>query len=278
MNTSKALRSQVPPNWHTAANLLPKKKRLIHHFSQLTRPKMSAPASTSVSPPDSAFRTYGTTTSPKPPFFPDSASATTAAASGKTTTSPKPPFFPESASDPYATVKEPIIHDVFEPVTGTWQYIVVDPSTSVAAIIDPVLDYDPGTQVVSTTSADKLLALVKEKGYMIERLLETHAHADHLTASSYLQARLAETQGYKPPIGIGRRIGQVQDLFAKKYAVNHKEVENVFDRLFDDDEEFAIGSMKVTAIHLPGHTPDHLGYRIGGRSLSPLSLLTFTTV
>jgi glyoxylase-like metal-dependent hydrolase (beta-lactamase superfamily II) len=161
------------------------------------------------------------------------------------------------------TSNEPTIHDIFETKTGTWQYIVADPSTSTAVIIDPVLDYDPVTQAITTESADALLSLVKEKGYKIDKVLETHAHADHLTAASYLQSRLTEEQGHKPSIGIGKRIGQVQKLFGQKYGVSRQEYEHVVDKLFDDDETFEIGQLKATAMHLPGHTPDHLGYKIG---------------
>ena len=166
----------------------------------------------------------------------------------------------------YSTVatKEPTIHPVFEHVTGTWQYIVSDPSTQSAAIIDPVLDYNPVTQAITTDSANALLSLVKEKGYKIERILETHAHADHLTAASYLQKQLFQTQGYKPPIGIGKRIEQVQTLFGQRYGIQSEEYKTVFDQLFEDDESFQIGGLTAKAIHLPGHTPDHLGYQIGG--------------
>jgi len=171
-----------------------------------------------------------------------------------------------STGAPAAAADQPVVHDVFETATGTWQYVVADPATSVAVIIDPVLDYDPVTQVITTTSADALLALVKEKGYKIDKILESHAHADHLTAASYLQSRLAREQGSRPAICIGKRIGVIQALFGKRYGVPASEVEGVFDKLFDDDEEFAVGTLKGTAIHLPGHTPDHLGYRIGGES------------
>ncbi|KAM6513619.1 hypothetical protein FALCPG4_016003 [Fusarium falciforme] len=159
--------------------------------------------------------------------------------------------------------QEPTVHDVFEKVTGTWQYIVADPSTSTAVIIDPVLDYDPATQAITTKAADGLLALVKEKGYKVERILETHAHADHLTAASYLRRRLTKDQGHRPLIGIGKRMDQVQNRFGKNYGVAAKEHEFIFDKYFDDDETFDIGNLKATAIHLPGHTPDHLGYKIG---------------
>lgn len=163
-----------------------------------------------------------------------------------------------------STAKQPTVHNIFEHVTGTWQYIVADPSTSTAVIIDPVLDYDPATQAITTQSADALLSFVQEKGYKIEKILETHAHADHLTASSYLQSRLAQIQNFKPPIAIGKRIDQVQNLFGKRYGLEKDEYTNVFNKLFDDDETFSIGNLTAKAIHLPGHTVDHLGYQIGG--------------
>ncbi len=188
--------------------------------------------------------------------------------------SPKhsPPLNNVAKTRSYATSQptsspKPAIHPVFEPRTGTFQYLVADPSTNKAVIIDPVLDYDKCSQTITTTSADALLSLVREKGYAIVRILETHAHADHLTASFYLQRRLAEQQeGVKVPVCIGKRIGKVQSLFGERYGIDAEEYEGVFDRLLDDDEEFEIGGLKAKAIHLPGHTPDHMGYRIGGKS------------
>ncbi|PTB37982.1 hypothetical protein M441DRAFT_146942 [Trichoderma asperellum CBS 433.97] len=158
---------------------------------------------------------------------------------------------------------EPTIHSEFEHDTGTWQYVVADPSTMTAAIIDPVLDYDRTSQGLTTHTADELLALVKEKGYKVDWILETHVHADHLTAASYLQKRLAEEQGYKPSVAIGKRIGQVQRFFGRRYGVPEEQYQVVFDHLLEDDEEFMIGSIQATAMHLPGHTPDHMGYKVG---------------
>lgn len=169
---------------------------------------------------------------------------------------------------------EPVIHHEFEPVTGTWQYIVADPSSGRAAIIDPVLDYEPATQLITTTTADSLLSLVKEKGYTIDWILETHAHADHLTAASYIQRRLTEAQGgHKPAIAIGARINKVQKMFGERYGIPAKEYSMVFDKLFSDDETFSIGGLEASTTHLPGHTPDHLGYKIGGKlEISPLRI------
>jgi len=165
-----------------------------------------------------------------------------------------------------STPTEPIIHSIFENTTGTWQYLIADPSTLSAAIIDTVLDYDPVTQVISTRTADSLLATALEKGYKIDRILETHAHADHLTAAFYLQKQVTRLQGHTPPTCIGKRIKQVQKMFGEKYGILAEEYNGVFDRFLDDDETFSLGDLQVTAMHLPGHTPDHLGYKIGGKN------------
>ncbi|KAH0167180.1 putative metallo-beta-lactamase domain protein, partial [Aureobasidium melanogenum] len=158
---------------------------------------------------------------------------------------------------------EPTIHTLYERRTGTWQYVVSDPSTKTAVIIDPVLDYDSTTQMITADTADSILSLVKEKGLHVERILETHVHADHITAASYLQHRLAQEQDHKPLICIGKRIVQVQELFGQRYQIPAEEYEGVFDKLLDDDETFSLGKLTVTALHLPGHTPDHMGYMIG---------------
>ncbi|KAI8629724.1 putative metallo-beta-lactamase domain protein [Xylariaceae sp. FL1651] len=160
--------------------------------------------------------------------------------------------------------EEPLVHDVFHADTGTWQYLIVDSSSSAAVIIDPVLDYNQASRAISTKTADSLLSLIAARGYHIDYIIETHVHADHLTAAFYLQGRLAELQGSRPPIGIGKRVHQVQDLFGARYGVPPEEYQGVFDKYFDDDEVFRVGSLDVTAIHLPGHTPDHMGYKVGG--------------
>lgn len=99
--------------------------------------------------------------------------------------------------------------------------------------------------------------------HTITRLLETHAHADHLTAAFYLQQKLLSTNGLEVPICTGRRICLVQEIFAKKYGVPESELQNVSDQLFEDDGEFLIGAIIAQVLHLPGHTPDHRGYMVG---------------
>ncbi|KID85359.1 Beta-lactamase-like protein [Metarhizium guizhouense ARSEF 977] len=168
----------------------------------------------------------------------------------------------ENTATPDASF-QPIIHDVFEEKTGTWQYVVVDPNTLTATIIDSVLDYDPLARTISTHSADKILSLIKRMGYRVDSILETHIHADHLTAARYLQTSLHKEQGYLPLITVGKRIVHIQELFRQKYGLSEEETRGVFDRFLDDDERFHIGSLEAQAIHLPGHTPDHMGFKIG---------------
>lgn len=158
-----------------------------------------------------------------------------------------------------------VIDSVHDPKTGTWQYIVGDAKTKNAIIIDPVLDFDPATQTINTTTADSLMSLVKAKGYQVQRILETHIHADHLTAAAYLQSALERTQGSKPSICIGKRIREVQRMFGQRYGVPEEELGRAFDCLLDDDETFSVGNLEVKVIHLPGHTADHVGYIIAGQ-------------
>lgn len=164
------------------------------------------------------------------------------------------------------TANDPTVHTLYEPRTGTWQYVVSDPSTKTAIIIDPVLDYDPTLQKITTDTVDSILSLIKEKSLRVERILETHVHADHITAASYLQNRLAKEQDHRPLICIGKRIVQVQQIFGQKYQIPAEEYEGAFDKLLDDDEIFSLGKLTVRALHLPGHTPDHMGYMIGGET------------
>ncbi|KAL4789356.1 beta-lactamase-like protein [Aspergillus venezuelensis] len=178
--------------------------------------------------------------------------------------SPNPTSNQSDIKDQFTAVApKPNIHSIFEPTTGTWQYIVSDPSTHTAVIIDAVLDYNPCTQEITSTSADALLELIKNEGYTVSMILETHAHADHLTAASYLQSQLSKTQAFSPVIGIGKRITQVQKTFGEKYGIGPEGYKTVFGKLFTDDEMFPLGNLTGKAIHLPGHTPDHLGYMIG---------------
>jgi len=165
---------------------------------------------------------------------------------------------------------EPEVHALFEPVTGTWQYIVADGATKDAVVIDPVLDYDKATGRVTTKAADQILEVIARHGYTVSKILETHAHADHLTASRYLQPALAaqSVPGRSPPppppqVCIGARIAQVQETMSRIYGIPPEDLDGAFDHTFADDETFTVGSIPARVLYLPGHTPDHIGYVIG---------------
>lgn len=152
----------------------------------------------------------------------------------------------------------PIIEAFFDESTNTISYLVADPATRVAAVIDPVLDFDLPSGEVDTGSADRILAMAAERGWRIEMVLETHAHADHLSAAPYIKAKTGAW------IGIGEHIRDVQKIFRPVFAFDDLKTDGSdFDRLFADGERFAIGALEVEAMHTPGHTPADLTYRIG---------------
>lgn len=152
---------------------------------------------------------------------------------------------------------------LYETDSGTVTYIVSCPETKEAVVIDSVLDYDAPSGSTSVTFAKKILEKVKERGLKVKYCLETHAHADHLTAAPYLSSVL---EG-KPPIGIGKLITQVQDTFSKIYGSEMKCDGSQFDKLFEPGENFAVGKLQFEVLHTPGHTPDHLSYHLPGDSI-----------
>ncbi|MCB2059089.1 MAG: MBL fold metallo-hydrolase [Novosphingobium sp.] len=153
----------------------------------------------------------------------------------------------------------PVIEAFFDADTFTVSYVVHDPETLKAAIIDSVLDYDPASGRTSFSSADAIAAYVGERGLSVEWLLETHAHADHLSAAPYLQQKL----GGK--IAIGGHIVTVQETFGKLFNAGSEFQRDGsdFDHLFADGDEFKIGNLRVTVLHVPGHTPACIAYVIG---------------
>lgn len=153
----------------------------------------------------------------------------------------------------------PIVKDFFHEDTNTFSYVVRDPATKACAIIDSVLDYDPASASTSTIHADKIIAYIKEQGLTVEWILETHVHADHLTAAQYLKAEV----GGK--IAMSQKIGIVQETFGAIYHLDIKQwnAQQLFDYLFEDHESFQIGTLKAYNIPTPGHTPACLSYVIG---------------
>lgn len=150
----------------------------------------------------------------------------------------------------------PLVQAFFHEPTGTASYVIHDPATTAAAIIDSVLDYDAASGRTATRSAQSIIAYIREKDLRIEWLLETHAHADHLSAAPYLQSIL----GGK--LAIGRNIVQVGRTFGPLFnAVAAEDTE--FDRLFADGDRFKIGQLTAMALHVPGHTPADVAYIVG---------------
>ncbi len=153
----------------------------------------------------------------------------------------------------------PQVHGIFDPATWTVTYVVYEKEGSPCAIIDSVLDYDPKSGRTRTDSADKVIAFVREKNLTVAWILETHAHADHVTAAPYLK----KTLGGKT--AIGDHISAVQQVFK---GIFHLEPEfstdgSQFDQLLKDGEHFRIGALTATTMYVPGHTPACVAYRMG---------------
>ncbi len=145
-----------------------------------------------------------------------------------------------------------------DPHTGTITYVVADPATNACAVIDSVLDYDPKAARTSTAGAEYIAGLIRERGLTCQWLLETHVHADHLSAASWLKPRIGGQ------IGIGRQVTPVQRLFSDLFDLGAAFPTDgrQFDHLFEDNETFMIGALRARAIHVPGHTPACMAYMI----------------
>jgi glyoxylase-like metal-dependent hydrolase (beta-lactamase superfamily II) len=153
---------------------------------------------------------------------------------------------------------QPVIEAFFDEPTNTISYLVGDPVTRAAAVIDPVLDFDMPSGAADTRSAERILAFAREQDWRIAMVLETHAHADHLSAAPFIKAATGAW------IGIGAAIRDVQNIFRPMFAMKDLKTDGSdFDRLFEDGDRFAIGDLAVEVLHVPGHTPADIAYRIG---------------
>ena len=154
----------------------------------------------------------------------------------------------------------PSVEGVFDPGTNTISYILAEPDGGACAIVDPVLDFDMASGRTATDSADDLAARVESRGLRLEWLLETHVHADHLSAAPYLQDRLGGR------IGIGARITTVQETFGKVFneGTEFQRDGSQFDALFEDGDAFEVGGLSVRVMHTPGHTPACVTYVVDG--------------
>lgn len=153
----------------------------------------------------------------------------------------------------------PHVEAFFDPATYTYSYVVSDPQTRKCAIIDSVMDYDPASGRTSYASADRIVDYVREQGLTVEWLLETHVHADHLSAAPYLREKLGGR------LGIGEKVTVVQETFGKLFNAGPDFARDgsQFDHLFRDGEAFQVCSIAARVIHTPGHTPACVTYVIG---------------
>ncbi len=155
--------------------------------------------------------------------------------------------------------RRPTIAGFFDEATNTISYVVHDPATGEAAIIDSVLDYAPNSGRTSFGSADPIIEYVETNNLKVTWLIETHAHADHISAAPYLQEKLGGR------LSIGKDIIRVQDVFGKLFnaGTDFERDGSQFDHLFTDGEEFALGELEGIALHVPGHTPADMAFIIG---------------
>ena len=153
----------------------------------------------------------------------------------------------------------PQVKAFFDPATNTISYVVKDPESEACAIVDSVMDIDYAAGRISYGHADEIIAHVRENGLRVDWLIETHVHADHLSAAPYIQGKL----GGK--LGIGRNITVVQETFGKVFneGTEFQRDGSQFDRLFDDGDTYSVGGMYCLAIHTPGHTPACMTHVMG---------------
>ena len=158
------------------------------------------------------------------------------------------------------TATAPIVHAFHHADTGTWSYVVADPASQQAAIIDPVLDFDGKSGRTADTSARQLLQCVRDNQLQVRWLLETHAHADHLSAAQWLAAQLPDAL-----VAIGQGIREVQRTFAPVFDLDDPldRAHASFDCLFGDDDTFMLGTIQAQVIPVPGHTRDSVAYLVG---------------
>lgn len=156
----------------------------------------------------------------------------------------------------------PAVQSFFDTVTHTITHVVMDKETGKCAVVDSVLDYEPNAANISYASADRVVDFVRGKNLEVEWILETHVHADHLSAAPYLQEKL----GGK--IGIGEHISVVQDVFGKvfNFGTEYERSVEYFDARFSDGAKFFVGNIEVTVMHTPGHTPACVTYVMGDRA------------
>lgn len=151
------------------------------------------------------------------------------------------------------------IEAFFDASTGTVSYVLADTTSGQVAVIDPVLDFDPKSGTLTSGSSDRVIDYVRSQGWQVQWILETHAHADHLSGAQHIRHHL----GGK--LAIGAHIRTVQQMFSRIFHFERSFLPDgqQFDHLLEDGEQFQLGTLTVTALHVPGHTPADMAYQVG---------------
>lgn len=151
------------------------------------------------------------------------------------------------------------IESFFDQVTGTVSHVLADTSTGHAAVIDPILDFDPKSGTLTSGSSDRIIDVIRRQGWQVQWILETHAHADHISGAQHVRHHLGGR------VAIGANIQQVQKIFRTVFHFERSFLTDgsQFDHLFEDGEVFHLGSLPITALWVPGHTPADMAYLVG---------------
>lgn len=171
----------------------------------------------------------------------------------------------EKAESKYSGSPKSKVESFYHKPTGSWTYLVIDSNTRQAVVIDPVLDFDPSTAQISAAPLKDVVAAARSAKAQIVRILETHVHADHLSGCRVLRQILLGNGGDVAhiPIAIGSGIRQVQQTLAPRYDIPDEYLVDAFDEYLEPNTNVSLGNSQIHVRHLPGHTPDHLGYHIG---------------
>ncbi|KAI5364975.1 Putative ribonuclease Z/Hydroxyacylglutathione hydrolase [Septoria linicola] len=167
-------------------------------------------------------------------------------------------FSTEASEDDSRPEPPPLIHALFEELSQTWQFVVADPVSRHAVIVDPQRDNAPSATTISTIAADRVLSVVQQNRYSVDRILHTHEPRDHPSSAWYLRAQLLQSTGHAPKITIGKTMAAVQRMFKRKYSMKSEDGStwktDYEDTKFSDGQSFAIGNLRATALQFPGGT------------------------
>lgn len=167
-------------------------------------------------------------------------------------------FWTEASDDDNRPEPPPLIHSLFEELSQTWQFVVADPVSRRAIIVDPQLDNAPSATSISTIAADRVLSVIRQNRYVVERILHTHESREHPSSAWYLRAQLLQSTGHAPKVTIGKTMAAVHRMYKRKYSMRAADgspwSSEYEDTRLADGQTFSIGNLKATALHFPGGT------------------------